>query len=172
MQQAEKSVSAKHGAKWPRKREQAIAALLTYPTIKQAAKAVGVHEITLIKWMKQQEFDALYQRAKASVLEMASEALRSGCVQAVAVLREIAGNRRLPSSSRVMACRTFLEGTNLLKGMSALVTVNNSIPQDAEGLTAEIVKQLGGMLKTDAALREAVKAMLVELEEKDEPTVN
>jgi hypothetical protein len=158
-------------AKARRKREQAIAHLLVAPTLRQAAKKIGVHEQTLLRWLKDPDFAREYQAARERILDRATEALRDGSLEAVQVLREVLGNRRAPASSRVMACRTFLESTALLRGNT--VTVNNQIiPQDAEGLTAEIIKQLGGMLRTDVVLREAVKAMLVEIEEKNEPTVN
>lgn len=161
-----------HGEKRSRKKELAIGCLLAFPTVRAAAKAAGIHEITLHRWLKEPQFALDYQRARERVLETASEQLRSGTLQAVEVLREVAANRKAPAASRVQAARSFLEATGLLKG--AAVTVNNQIiPQDAEGLTSEIIKQLGGMLKTDLVLRQAVKAMLTELEEgKDEPTVN
>jgi hypothetical protein len=68
-----------------------------------------------------------------------------------------------------MACRTFLESTALLRGNT--VTVNNSVnvPQDSESVMDAIRAQLGAMLRTDAALRETVKAILSEVE--DVPTV-
>jgi integrase len=53
-----------HGAKYARKQEEAIAALLTQRNIDEAAKAIGVSPNTLLKWMKQPDFDAAYQTAR------------------------------------------------------------------------------------------------------------
>jgi transposase-like protein len=46
-----------HGTKFGRKKEAAIAALLTHRNIEEAAKAVGISSPTLIAWMKVPEFD-------------------------------------------------------------------------------------------------------------------
>src|ERR1017187_7394182 len=53
-----------HGAKFGRKQEEAIAALLTQRNIDEAAKAVGIAPNTLLKWMKEPEFDTAYREAR------------------------------------------------------------------------------------------------------------
>ena len=53
-----------HGAKYDRKKEQAIAALLTQRNVEEAAKIVGVEPKTLYRWMKLPEFDSEYREAK------------------------------------------------------------------------------------------------------------
>ena len=65
-----------HGAKYARKQEEAISALLTQRNIDEAAKSIGVSPNTLLKWMKQPEFDAAYR-----------EAPRAGFHQAIARLQ-------------------------------------------------------------------------------------
>src|ERR687886_540740 len=63
-----------HGSKWDRKREQAILALLQEPTVEAAAKAVGVADVTLWRWMQQPDFQAEYRIARrVSRLEAAVE---------------------------------------------------------------------------------------------------
>jgi hypothetical protein len=163
-----------HGEKRSRKKELALGCLLSFPTVKGAAKAAGIHEITLHRWLKEPQFAADYQRTRDRVLETAAEQLRSGTLQAVEVLREVASNKKAPSASRVHAARSFLEATGLLKGLAASVTVNNQIvPPDQEGLTQEIIQQLSGMLRTDEQLRKAVKGVLEELDSEDgKPTAN
>jgi len=42
-----------HGTKFARKKEEAIAALLTQRNIEEAAKATGISPNTLLKWMKE-----------------------------------------------------------------------------------------------------------------------
>jgi hypothetical protein len=59
-----------HGDKQSRKKEQAIAALLSSPTIASAAKAVGVSERTIRNWLKDPEFAAAYRRARQQVVEV------------------------------------------------------------------------------------------------------
>ena len=45
-----------HGSKFGRKKEEAIAALLTQRNIEEAAKSIGVGANTLLRWMKEPEF--------------------------------------------------------------------------------------------------------------------
>jgi len=42
-----------HGAKFGRKKEEAIAALLTQRNTEEAARAIGVVPSTLLRWMKE-----------------------------------------------------------------------------------------------------------------------
>ena len=53
-----------HGAKFGRKKEEAIVALLTQRNFEEAAKAVGIGAATLMRWLKNPEFDAAYRSAK------------------------------------------------------------------------------------------------------------
>ena len=48
-----------HGEKLTRKKEQAIVALLTEPTITRAADSAGIAEATLRRWMRLDEFGRL-----------------------------------------------------------------------------------------------------------------
>ena len=45
-----------HGTKFGRKKEEAIAALLTQKNLEEAARIVGITVPTLINWMKVPEF--------------------------------------------------------------------------------------------------------------------
>ena len=47
-----------HGSKFDQKKEGAIVALLTQRNIEEAAKSIGVAPNTLLRWMKEPEFDA------------------------------------------------------------------------------------------------------------------
>ena|SRR5258708_38992408 len=53
-----------HGAKFPRKMEESIAALLSRPSIDDAARVVGVEPKTLRRWMRVPEFNAAYLQAR------------------------------------------------------------------------------------------------------------
>ena len=52
-----------HGTKFGRKKEEAVAALLTHRNIEEAARSIGVAPNTLLKWLKLPEFDAAYRDA-------------------------------------------------------------------------------------------------------------
>jgi hypothetical protein len=155
-----------HGQKWGRKKELAIGALLACPTVKQAAQFAGISEPTLHRWMKIAEFKAEYDAARIDTLKAASERLQRGTLAAVETLQEIAGDRKAPSASRVMAARCFLECCGLLKGTA--VTVNNNlIPQDAASIDSEIVKMLSGVLRNDPVIRESLVKLIAELDASD-----
>ena len=61
-----------HGQKFSRKKEQAIAALLSHRTIEDAAKAVGISFATLKRWMKLPEFNAEYLQARREAVLQAN----------------------------------------------------------------------------------------------------
>jgi hypothetical protein len=53
-----------HGEKFGRKAEQAIAALLTRPSIEDAARVAGVGEKTLRRWLQEPSFKKRYLQAR------------------------------------------------------------------------------------------------------------
>lgn len=97
------------GEKFSRRQEQAIAALLTKPTIAAAAEACSVSERTLRRWLQNEEFAERVRRERAASLESITNLLRRGSESAVSTLLAVAGNSRSPAGSRVSAARTILE---------------------------------------------------------------
>jgi hypothetical protein len=63
-------ISGYGGGLSPRQ-EQAVAALLEHPTAAAAAAAVGVHEKTLRRWLKQTAFLNAYRSARRALVEAA-----------------------------------------------------------------------------------------------------
>jgi len=98
-----------HGEKLSRKQEQAIAALLSEPTIAAAAEKVGVGEVTLWRWLQREDFQADYQQARREAVAQAIAALQRASSEAVQALREIMVDSGAPASSRVSAAKTVLE---------------------------------------------------------------
>ena len=52
------------GGKFGRKKEEAIAALLTQRNIEEAAKVTGIGANTLLRWLKVPEFQTAYRQAR------------------------------------------------------------------------------------------------------------
>ena len=75
-----------HGAKFARKQEEAIAALLTQRNVEEAAKSVGIAPKTLLRWMKDQGFDAAYRAAKRAAFGQAVARLQQGTSAAATTL--------------------------------------------------------------------------------------
>ena len=98
-----------HGEKWSRKQPQAIAALLTAPTMAEAAARCGISEKTLWRWSQNPEFAARYREARSRALEAAINKVCNSASQAADVLLEISTNKRASSSSRVSAARAIFE---------------------------------------------------------------
>jgi hypothetical protein len=65
-------MTQQRNGKVARKCEEAIAALLNYATIDQAAKSIGVHERTLRRWQKRPEYQAAFRAARLQLYELAS----------------------------------------------------------------------------------------------------
>jgi hypothetical protein len=53
-----------HGAKFTRKMEEAVAAMLTQCNVEEAARSVGVSIATLMRWQKEPEFQKAYREAR------------------------------------------------------------------------------------------------------------
>ena len=75
-----------HGEKLSRKQEDAIAALLTYGTVRDAARACKVGEATLFRWLQIPSFHERYTIARREVLQAALTMLQSAGRAAVAAL--------------------------------------------------------------------------------------
>ena len=75
-----------HGAKSARKREQAIAALMSCGSIPKAAKQVGVSEDTLDNWLKDPAFAEEYRAARQRVVEEAIGLLQMATTAAATTL--------------------------------------------------------------------------------------
>jgi len=77
-----------HGEKLSRNQEQAIAALLSTSTIKDAARVAKVSEVTLWRWLhRSPEFAAAYRAARRQVVERAVAELQAASGEAVETLK-------------------------------------------------------------------------------------
>ena len=72
--------------KRPRQEEAAIAALLSEPTIAEAAQRAGIGRSTLLRWLQEPAFKARYRAARRSVVESAIGRLQQAATLAVDAL--------------------------------------------------------------------------------------
>jgi transposase-like protein len=98
-----------HGAKYARKQEEAIVALLTQRNIDEAAKAAGIAPNTLLKWMKQPEFDTAYREARRATFRQSVARLQQASGAAVSTLLKIMVDATAPHSTRVRAADSVLD---------------------------------------------------------------
>ena len=97
-----------HGTKFGRKKEEAIAALLTQRNIEEAAKAVGIGANTLLRWLKVPEFDAAYREARHAAFRQSVARLQQASGAAVSTLLKIMVDTSAPHSTRVRAADSVL----------------------------------------------------------------
>ena len=98
-----------HGEKLSRKKDQAIVALITEPTMKAAADKIGITTPTLYKWLKLPEFRSAYMEAKREAVSVAITRLQQAATEAVETLRAVMNDPNKPASARVGAARSILE---------------------------------------------------------------
>ena len=98
---------AGHGSKLGRKREEAIAALLTHRNIEEAAGAAGIGARTLLRWLKIPEFQAAYRQARRDAFGQAVARLQQATSAAATTLLKTMIEPATPASVRVRAGRQF-----------------------------------------------------------------
>ena len=97
-----------HGTKFGRKKETAIAALLTQRNVEEAARVAGIGIQTLYRWMKDPEFDAAYRKARRAVDEQASTRMRQGSTVAAMTILKILVDPSVPAWTRLKAADRVL----------------------------------------------------------------
>lgn len=101
-----------HGAKFGRKKEQAILALLTHRTNEEAARAIGISGVTLLRWQKEPEFQESYQVAKRAAYAQSIARLHQLSSAAVSTLGKIMLDTTTTPATRVRAADSILDHTN------------------------------------------------------------
>ena len=102
---------AGHGEKFTRKKEEAIAALLTQRTIEDAARTAGISTRALMRWLKIPEFQTAYRDARRDVFSQTIARLQQASGAAVSTLLKIMVDPKPPPSTRVRAADTVLNHT-------------------------------------------------------------
>jgi hypothetical protein len=92
-----------HGSKFGRKKEAAIAALLSEKNQAEAARVVGIDLSTLKRWMRLPEFIEEYRRARWGVVEQAYARVQQNTPAAASVLLKLMVDPATPSSGRIRA---------------------------------------------------------------------
>src|ERR1035437_10821417 len=98
-EELEDSQNTGHVSKFGRKKEDAIAALLTQRNVEEAARAAGIGTRTLIRWLKIPEFDAAYLEARRAAVCQSNERLQQGSSAGVSTLLQSMVDRSGASSA-------------------------------------------------------------------------
>jgi hypothetical protein len=92
-----------HGTKFGRKKEAAIAALLTQKNHEEAARATGIGLKTLKRWLRLPEFIEEYRRARWEVTEQAYARAQQNAGAAASVLLKLMVDPTTPAPARIRA---------------------------------------------------------------------
>src|ERR1035441_3175957 len=101
-----------HGSKFGRKKEQAIAALLSHRNLEESAKAAGISAATLKRWMKLPEFKAAYLEARREVVFQTNARMQQNAGVAASVLFKLMADPATPPSIRARTAQCILECAN------------------------------------------------------------
>jgi len=95
-------------AKLQLKQEQAIHALLTSDSIKEASSKIGVSEVTLHKWLKLESFQLEYRAVKKEIVNQAVSSLTSISSLAVSQIHHLLLNSK-SDHIKLQACKLVLD---------------------------------------------------------------
>lgn len=98
-----------HGEKLSRNQEKGISALISSPSIPEAAKKVGIDNKTFWRWLQLKNFKKRYQEARRVVDRHSIGLVQAGMSDAVKTLEEVMGNQNAPASARVSAARAIID---------------------------------------------------------------
>ena len=100
-----------HGAKFGRKKEEAIAALLVHRNTEEAARAVGIAPKTLLRWLQIPEFQAAFRAAKWAAYSQTIGRLHQMSSAAVSTLGKVMVDPATPPAVKVRAADSILDHT-------------------------------------------------------------
>ena len=100
-----------HGAKFGRKKEAAVAALLTQRTAEDAARSIGIGPATLRRWQKEPEFDAAFRAAKLTAYRQTIARMHQLSGAAVSTLGKVMLDPTTPPATKVRAADSILNHT-------------------------------------------------------------
>jgi len=97
-----------HGAKFTRKRDEAIVALLNHRNVEEAARSIGLAPKTLHRWMQVPEFEAAYRKARRGAFRQAVARLQQASSAAVTTLLKLAVDQHSPPAVKARAAYYIL----------------------------------------------------------------
>jgi hypothetical protein len=124
------------GSKLPRKKEEAIAALLTHSTFQAAADSVGIGVATLWRWSRDQCFQESYREARRKIVEQAVAQIQNAMTEAVRTLRDVMAESGATASARVSAAKAVLDlglrGVELEDLMERVEKLERNLPHNLQ----------------------------------------
>ncbi len=91
------------------RQERALRALLAYPTVREASRAVGIPERTLYRWVSQRRFRTILEEAETDPLGVDRARREYLADDALGVLHQVMSDQESPVAARIEAARVFLQ---------------------------------------------------------------
>lgn len=91
------------------KQQAALTAILTHPTRAEAARAAGIGDKTLYRYLCNPEFIREYRQAFTAMVEEATRAAQMSLIPALTALHEICVDSGAPAMARISAARCLLD---------------------------------------------------------------
>jgi transposase-like protein len=98
-----------HGAKFGRKQEEAIAALLTSKSVEDAARAIGVNPNTLLRWLEIPEFRNAYHKARREAVQQSVARLQQATGAAAITVLKLMTDPSSPPAVRLRAAECVFD---------------------------------------------------------------
>jgi hypothetical protein len=92
-----------HGAKFGRKKEEAIAALLSQRSIEDAARVAKIGTNTLLRWLQLPEFKAAYREARWETVRQAVARMQQATGAAGVTILKLMTDPNVPAAVRLRA---------------------------------------------------------------------
>jgi len=104
-----------HGAKFARKQEEAIAALLSHRSIEDAARAINVAPRTMLRWLQVPEFRAAYLKARREAVGQSIARMQQATGAATITVLKLMTDPNAPAAVRLRAAECVF--THAIKGI-------------------------------------------------------
>src|SRR5580658_1217980 len=98
-----------HGAKFGRKKEEAVAALLNHKSVEDAARSVGLNPNTLLKWLRVPEFRTLYLKARREAVQQSVARLQQATGAASITMLKLMTDPNVPAAVRLRAAECVFD---------------------------------------------------------------
>jgi hypothetical protein len=98
-----------HGTKFGRKKEEAIAALLSQRSIEEAARVAGIGTTTLLRWLKIPEFKDEYLKARREAVEQAGARLQQATGAAGVTILKLMTDPSVPPGVRLRSAESVFD---------------------------------------------------------------
>ena len=104
-----------HGAKFTRKKEEAVAALLSQRSVEDAARAIGVNANTLLRWLEIPDFREAYRQARREAVHQAVARLQQATGAAGLTILKLMTDPNVPAAVRLRAAECVFD--HAIKGI-------------------------------------------------------